>query len=98
MAVFSNGWRPTVEKGGEADWRRQVTDKPLRGPILMNVDRASHLMTDESTVYTRVGREFAGHFTVFLSANRYVRPAAPPTPTRTFSTSFKRGVIGVFIT
>ena len=49
-----------------------VNAKTLRPLIVTNVDRASHMMTDESMVYTRVGREFAGHSTVNHSASQYV--------------------------
>ena len=42
-------------------------------PTSTPVDRASHQMTDESIVFKRLGREFAGHTTVIHSANEYVR-------------------------
>ena len=45
-----------------------VNAATLRPLIVTNVDRASHLMTDESPVYVRTGREFAGHTTVIHSA------------------------------
>ena len=38
-----------------------VTAKTVRPIIVTNVNRASYLMTDESPVYTGVGKEFAGH-------------------------------------
>jgi transposase-like protein len=50
-----------------------VNAKTLRPLIVANIDRASHLMTDESAVYYRTGREFAGHTTVIHSANEFVR-------------------------
>ena len=75
-----------------------VTAKQLRGLIVTNVDRASHLMTDESMVYTSVGREFAGHSTVVHSANEYVRMGGftHSNTAENFFSIFKRGVIGTY--
>ena len=75
-----------------------VNAKHLRGLILTNVSRDSHLMTDESTVYTRVGREFAGHTTVIHSRNEYVRKGgfAHSNTAENFFSIFKRGVIGTY--
>ncbi|MBI4184815.1 MAG: IS1595 family transposase, partial [Proteobacteria bacterium] len=51
----------------------EVTAKTLR-PILVQVaSRQSYLMTDESTVYPKIGDEYAGHGTVNHSIEEYVR-------------------------
>ncbi len=75
-----------------------VNAKTLRPLIVTNIDRASHLMTDESMVYTRVGREFAGHSTVVHSANQYVRTGGftHSNTAENFFSIFKRGVIGTY--
>jgi transposase-like protein len=75
-----------------------VTAKQLRPLIVMNVDRASHLMTDESPVYTRTGREFNGHSTVNHSASEYVRTGGfkHSNTVENFFSIFKRGVIGTY--
>lgn len=75
-----------------------VNAKTLRPLIVVNVDRASHLMTDESPIYTRVGREFAGHTAVIHSANEYVRKGgfAHSNTAENFFSIFKRGVIGTY--
>ena len=75
-----------------------VTAKQLRPLIVMNVDRASHLMTDESHVYTRVGREFNGHSTVNHSAHEYVTTGGfkHSNTVENFFSIFKRGVIGTY--
>lgn len=75
-----------------------VNAKHLRGLIVTNVDRASHLMTDESMVYTRVGREFAGHSSVNHSAREYVTGGGykHSNTAENFFSIFKRGVIGVY--
>jgi transposase-like protein len=75
-----------------------VTAIQLRPLIVMNVDRKSHLMTDESPVYTRTGREFAGHSTVNHSAKEYVTTGGfkHSNTVENFFSIFKRGVIGTY--
>lgn len=75
-----------------------VNAKHLRGLIVTNVDRASHLMTDESMVYTRVGREFAGHSVVNHSAKEFVTTGGfkHSNTAENFFSIFKRGVIGTY--
>lgn len=75
-----------------------VNAKTLRPLIVANIDRASHLMTDESPVYTRLGREFAGHHTVNHSASEYVTLGGfkHSNTAENFFSIFKRGVIGTY--
>jgi len=75
-----------------------VNAKTLRPLIAVNVDRASHLMTDEAHVYTRVGREFAGHSVVNHSAKEYVTTGGfkHSNTAENFFSIFKRGVIGTY--
>lgn len=75
-----------------------VNAKHLRSLIVTNVDRASHLMTDEAMVYTKVGREFAGHSVVNHSAKQYVTHGGfkHSNTAENFFSIFKRGVIGTY--
>ncbi|WP_447952618.1 IS1595 family transposase [Sphingopyxis chilensis] len=75
-----------------------VNAKHLRSLIVTNVDRASHLMTDESVVYTSVGREFNGHSVVNHSAKEYVTTGGfkHSNTAENFFSIFKRGVIGTY--
>lgn len=75
-----------------------VTAKQLRPLIVTTIDRSSHLMTDESHVYTRVGKEFNGHSTVNHSANQYVTTGGfkHSNTVENFFSIFKRGVIGTY--
>ncbi len=75
-----------------------VNSKTLRPLIVTNVDRAAHLMTDESPVYTRVGREFNGHSSVNHSASEYVTTGGfkHSNTVENFFSIFKRGVIGTY--
>lgn len=75
-----------------------VNAKHLRGLIVTNVDRRSHLMTDESVVYTSVGREFNGHSVVNHSAKEYVTTGGfkHSNTAENFFSIFKRGVVGTY--
>ena len=75
-----------------------VTAKQLRGLIVTNVSRASHLMTDEAAVYTALGREFNGHSVVNHSAKEYVTTGGfkHSNTAENFFSIFKRGVIGTY--
>jgi len=75
-----------------------VNAKTLRPLIVVNVDRASHLMTDEAPVYTALGREFNGHSVVNHSAKEYVTTGGfkHSNTAENFFSIFKRGVIGTY--
>ena len=75
-----------------------VTAATLRPLIVTNVHRSAHLMTDESPVYTRVGREFQGHSSVNHSASEYVTTGGfkHSNTVENFFSIFKRGVIGTY--
>lgn len=75
-----------------------VNAKNLRGLIVTNVDRKTHLMTDEAPVYTRLGREFAGHSVVNHSAKEYVTHGGfkHSNTAENFFSILKRGVIGTY--
>ena len=75
-----------------------VTAKQLRPLILTHVLPTTYLMTDESGVYTRVGREFAGHGKVNHSASEYVTTGGfkHSNTVENFFSIFKRGVIGTY--
>ena len=75
-----------------------VNAATLRPLIVTNVDRKAHLMTDESAVYTRVGREFNGHSTVNHSAKEYVTTGGfkHSNTVENFFSIFKRCVIGTY--
>jgi len=74
-----------------------VGAKTLRPIIVTQVNRATYLMTDESKVYTEVGREFSGHGTVNHSAEEYVRAFFWHTNTvENYFSILKRGIIGIY--
>lgn len=67
-----------VERDGRVASKHvaNVTAANVRPLIVAKVDRASYLMTDESPIYTRMGREFSGHGTVNHGAGEYVTTGA----------------------
>ena len=75
-----------------------VNAKTLRPLIVTNLVRSAHLMTDESPVYTGVGREFNGHSSVNHSASNYVTTGGfkHSNTVENFFSIFKRGVIGTY--
>ena len=88
-----------VERDGEARSFHvtNVNSKTLRPILVENASRKSYLMTDDSEVYPKVGREFAGHGTVNHSAKEYVRGNFWYTNTvESYFAIFKRGVYGTF--
>jgi len=89
-----------VEREGAVRSQRvaNVNGRTL-GPILHdNIDRATHLMTDDATVYPPLGKGFSGHSTVNHSAEEYVRLAgfAHTNTVENYFSILKRGIIGVY--
>jgi transposase-like protein len=68
------------------------------GPVIhANIDKATYLMTDESTSYPPVAKPFAGHGTVNHSAEEYVRGFFWHTNTvENYFSIFKRGIYGCY--
>lgn len=75
-----------------------VNAKTLRPLIVTNIDRASVLMTDESPVYVRTGREFTNHYSVNHGAREFVTTGGfkHSNTAENFFSIFKRGVIGTY--
>jgi transposase-like protein len=88
-----------VERGGETRSFHvaNVTAATLRPVMVKLADKASYLMTDESTVYPSVGKEFAGHGSVNHSGGEYVRGIFWHTNTvESHFALLKRGIYGTF--
>ena len=88
-----------VERDGEVRSFHvtNVNAKTLRPIMVTNTSRKSYLMTDESKVYPKIGREFSGHGTVNHSADEYVRGAFWYTNSvESYFAILKRGVYGTF--
>jgi transposase-like protein len=93
-----------VERGGSArSFHVEDATKETVVPIIRaNLDRESHLMTDEAARYQKVGREFAKHDAVDHSRGEYGytdRMTGVKVNTNTiegYYSIFKRGMIGVY--
>lgn len=87
-----------VERGGAA--RSFHVDSATMGTVLpivkANVARESAVMTDEYSVYGRLGQEFARHETVNHKAEEWVRGDAYTNTVESYFSLFKRGMKGVY--
>ncbi len=73
-----------------------VTGANLKKIISENVSKKAKLMTDGHTVYTNIGKGFAGHEAVNHQAEEYVRGAAHTNTVESYFSILKRGIIGVY--
>ncbi|WP_160773512.1 IS1595 family transposase [Alteraurantiacibacter buctensis] len=75
-----------------------VNAKDVRALVVTHIDRASVLMTDESPIYTRMGKEFTNHYAVNHSAKEFVTYGGfkHSNTAENFFSIFKRGVIGTY--
>ena len=74
-----------------------VNSETLRPILVTQISRTSYLMTDESTVYPKIGSEFGGHGTVNHSIEEYVRGGFWHTNTvENYFSILKRGIVGVY--
>jgi transposase-like protein len=100
-----------VERGGEVRSFHMPTIRAnnLRSFMARNISLESHLMTDESKIYTYVGHNFASHGTVNHTNKEYVRystvvsfPDGAPNPIITtnsvegYFSILKRGIYGIY--
>lgn len=94
QAVFS-----LVERDGHVHsfHMPSVSSKTLGPVISANVQKASALMTDESSIYPKIGEGFSTHGTVNHSANEYARAFFWHTNTvEGYFSLLKRAVFGTF--
>ena len=75
-----------------------VTAESVRPLIVKNADKASMLMTDESPIYPKVGKDFAAHGTVNHSASEYARLGGYVhiNASENFFSIVKRGIVGTY--
>jgi transposase-like protein len=86
-----------VERGGRV--RSYALGNVTSGNLalaLQQVARNSHLMTDESRLYQRVGKEFAQHSTVNHGRKEYARGNVTTNTVEGYFAILKRGLIGTY--
>ena len=74
----------------------RATAYDVRKIIVENVSRKSVLNTDESHIYTELGKEFTAHKTVVHSEKEYVRDTAHTNTVENVWSVFKRGMKGIY--
>jgi transposase-like protein len=75
-----------------------ASGRDVRDVLVRNIDRKSTLVTDESVLYTRVGKEFAAHETMNHTGREYVNERGYTTNNvENFFLQFKRGMRGTYI-
>ena len=87
-----------VERGGDVRsfHFQRIHGSNIKALVFTNVDRASHLMTDQAHFYRPIGAEFASHKAVLHSIGEYVRGDAHSNTAENFFSIFKRGVVGTY--
>lgn len=74
----------------------QASGRNIQPIVLDNLSREARLMTDESTIYRRIGREFAEHSAVHHYEKEYVRGDVTTNTVEGAFSIFKRGMRGVY--
>jgi hypothetical protein len=74
----------------------QVSGSNIQPIVLENLSREARLMTDESMIYRRIGREFAEHSAVHHYEKEYVRGDVTTNTVEGAFSIFKRGMRGVY--
>jgi transposase-like protein len=87
-----------VERGGEV--RSFHVDQAIKAevvPIIReNIAKEAALITDESKLYNKIGKEFSTHETVEHSAYEYVRGEVHTNTIEGYFSIFKRGFKGIY--
>jgi transposase-like protein len=93
ISIFS-----LVERGGKVRSYHvdRADSKTLAEILFTNVPRETVLHTDESSLYTKLGKEFASHDTVNHAAKEYARGIVHTNTIEGFFSIFKRGMKGVY--
>lgn len=87
-----------VERGGRVRsfHVKRVTTKNVERILEAQLSERSTLMTDESTVYTTLGNDYARHETVNHSLGEYVRGDVYTNTVENYFSILKRGLNGVY--
>lgn len=75
---------------------KDVKGSTIKEVLISNMDKSANLMTDEASMYTKVGREFASHEVVKHNAREYSRGKAHTNTIEGCFSIFKRGMIGTY--
>jgi transposase-like protein len=73
-----------------------VSAENLKPLLRAQIDKRSHLMTDEATRYWRIGKEFAAHSSVNHQLKEYARGNVTTNTVEGFFSILKRGLVGTY--
>lgn len=73
-----------------------VSAENLKPILRAQIDKRSHLMTDEATRYWRIGKEFAKHSSVNHQIKEYARGDVTTNSAEGFFSILKRGLTGIY--
>jgi transposase-like protein len=76
---------------------RKATAAAVRNILVTNAKRDSVLVTDESNLYTKVGKEYDVHVTLNHAGREYVRSGFTTNNVENFFLQFKRGMRGTYV-
>ena len=87
-----------VERDGRARsfHVESVNNLTIRRVLTEQLDRATHLRTDEAMFYRRIGKEYASHESVHHSVFEYVRGDVHTNTIENYFSIFKRGMKGIY--
>jgi transposase-like protein len=87
-----------VERNGRVRSKpvERVDSKSLKGAIFENVDRNSHINTDEFSAYRGIGMFYRSHKKVNHKEGEYVRDDVSTNTAESFFALLKRGHYGIF--
>jgi ISXO2-like transposase domain len=90
IALVKRGGNVRSFRPGKAD------GETVSAIVCENIVRESRLHTDESKLYSNVGKEFSAHETTVHSRGEYVRGDVHTNSVEGFFSIFKRGMRGVY--
>jgi hypothetical protein len=87
-----------VERGGKVRSFHiaRIHANTVRGAIVTNIDRNSHLMSDDARFYWALGREFASHGTTLHNLRQFAVGEKHSNTAENFFSIFKRGIVGTY--
>jgi transposase-like protein len=87
-----------VQRGGDVRSFpvQKVNSRHMNALLRKQVSKKSYLMTDDSNVYPKLGKQFTRHQTVNHSIEEYVRGDAHVNNCENYFSILKRGIIGVY--
>lgn len=87
-----------LQRGGRIRTKRVATvnGENLKKALLANISLDANLMTDESAIYRRPGKDFASHQTANHSRDEYARGDVTTNRVEGFFSVMRRGLHGIY--